>query len=290
MSERDAVRDLTCDEVREMAGAFVLGALDGPDEAAMRVHLASHSASHPEIAELGSVIPALAATVPIVEPGDGLKARVMAAAAADLALRRGGSGAAGEADAGPPEAARTVPMPTPAQPTPFPLADRRASGRPRPSTGAWLLRAAAVLVIAVLGGWNLLLQGQLGTAQQDGRNLAAVLDAAAEAGSRTAILAADGGTGAGLAAVRANGDVVMAMRDLRPTRGDSVYEAWVIGGDGVPEPLGDFTVGDAGLAYFEAGGLPTSGGLVLALTLEPGPGATTPTMPIISKGAAVAPG
>lgn len=37
-------------------------------------------------------------------------------------------------------------------------------------------------------------------------------------------------------------------------------------------------------------GLPTSSWIVLALTLEPGPGATTPTLPIISKGVASAAG
>ena len=74
------------------------------------------------------------------------------------------------------------------------------------------------------------------------------------------------------------------------TFGDAVYEAWVIGSDGVPVPLGSFKVGDAGIAYFEGTGLPATGGIVLALTLEPGPGATSPTMPIISKGVATAPG
>jgi anti-sigma-K factor RskA len=80
------------------------------------------------------------------------------------------------------------------------------------------------------------------------------------------------------------------MRDLAPTSGDAVYEAWVIGRDGVPVPLGSFEVGSAGVAYFEGTGLPTVAGIVLALTLESGPGATSPTMPIISKGVASAPG
>ncbi len=82
----------------------------------------------------------------------------------------------------------------------------------------------------------------------------------------------------------------MAMRDLAPTTGDQVYEAWVIVGDGVPVPLGGFTVGSAGTATFQASGLPTDAGIVLALTLEPGPGATTPTMPIVSAGTATAAG
>ncbi len=301
MSGPGGMRELTCDELREMAGAYVLGALDAADEAAMRAHLARHADAHPEIAELGSVIPAFAETVPVVEPPDGLKARIMAAAAADLAAR-GGQAVGGAAEGSAPAPAVAAPVapapavPAPAAPAPaappvaFPSAEERAARRARASTGTWLLRIAAVLVIAVLGGWNLLLQNDLGAARRFEQNVAAVLATASQPGSLTAILTADGGSGSGLAAVNADGDVVMAMRDLAPTSGNAVYEAWVIGGDGVPVPLGGFKVDNSRTAYFEGSGLPAAEGIVLALTLEPGPGATTPTMPIISKGVAAAPG
>ena len=59
MSGRDDVAELTCDEVREMAGAFVLGALEPADEAAVRAHLSTCDDAHAEIAELGGVLPAL---------------------------------------------------------------------------------------------------------------------------------------------------------------------------------------------------------------------------------------
>jgi hypothetical protein len=281
------MRTLTCDEVREMAGAFVLGALDASEDAAVRAHLAAggHAASHPEIAELGSVIPALFEAVPIVEPPEGLKARIMAAAAADLAAR----GTAPATPAARAPVAPAAPAPS-APPVTFPGAQERAARRGRTSTGGWLLRIAAVLAIAVLGGWNLVLQNNLGAAQRYQQNVAAVLDTAAKPGAVTAVLTADGGPGSGLAAVDANGDLAMAMRDLTPTSGANVYEAWVIGADGVPVPLGDFKVDSSRTGYFEARGLPSTEGIVLALTLEPGPGATTPTAPIISKGVAAAPG
>jgi anti-sigma factor RsiW len=83
MSDFDAMRNLTCDEVRELAAAYVLDALEADEAAAVRSHLAAHPDGHPEIAELGAVIPALAEIVPIVEPPDSLKGRIMAAAAAD---------------------------------------------------------------------------------------------------------------------------------------------------------------------------------------------------------------
>ena len=289
MSGPDAMRELTCDAVREMAGAYVLGALDVTDDRAIRAHLAAHAEAHPEIAELGSVIPAFVEIVPIVEPPEGLKTRIMAAAAADLATRGTAVAPTQTAASTAPTAGPTTPR-FPGEPIAFPSAEERATRRTRASGAGWLLRIAAVLAIAVLGGWNLLLQSQLTAAQRYERSVAAVLETAAKPGSVTAILTADGGTGSGLAAVDADGHVVMAMHDLAPTSGNSVYEAWVIGSDGVPVPFGNFKVDSTGAGYLEASGLPATPGILLALTHEPGPGATTPTPPIISKGVATAPG
>lgn len=297
MSGPDPVRELTCDEVREMAGAFVLGALEPAEAAAVRAHLAHDGDAHPEIAELGSVLPVLAASVPTVEPPADLKARIMAAAAADLASRRAGEAPAASAATGaptlpaaPPESGAAIPPAAPsataadAEPTPFPGASERAARRQRTSIGVWAARIAAVLVIVLLGGWNLVLQGQLNTAQDYEDSVAAVLDVAAQPGSKTAILNAATGTGSGLAAISASGEMTLAMQDLAPTTGDTVYTAWSIGGDKVPVPIGDFKVGSSGTASFVAPGVPAVDGLVLALTHEPAPGATTPTLPIISDG------
>jgi anti-sigma-K factor RskA len=292
MSDPRAMRELTCDEVREMAGAFVLGALDAPEEAAVRAHLVAHADGHPEIPELGGVLAALAETAPVVEPPAALKTRIMATAAADLEARRGadaGAAAALAVSPGPPAAsAAPVASTAPATPVAFTTAEERAARRARASTGTWLLRIAAVLVIAVLGGWNLLLQNDLSAARSYQQSVAAVLDAAARPGSLTAVLAGEGGTGAGLAAVDSSGNVALAIRNLAPTSGAAVYEAWVIASDGVPVPLGGFQVGTDGTASFRASGLPTTSGIVLALTLEPGPGAKAPTLPIVSKGVATA--
>jgi anti-sigma-K factor RskA len=78
------------------------------------------------------------------------------------------------------------------------------------------------------------------------------------------------------------------MRDLTPTTGDQVYETWVIGADGKPVALGGFKVGDTGIAYFEGTGVPATPGIVLALTKEPGPGATAPSSAPVSLGTATA--
>ena len=76
------------------------------------------------------------------------------------------------------------------------------------------------------------------------------------------------------------------MQDLAATSGATVYTTWAIGADNVPVALGDFTVGGSGTASFTATGQPIAPGVVIALTLEPGPGATVPTGPVVSKGAA----
>lgn len=270
---------LTCDEVRDLTASFVLGALDADEADAVRAHLADCGDAHAEVAELGGVTPALAASVPQVEPRPELKARIMAAAAADRGAR---TTAESQALASPPTAT-PIAFPTAAERT------ERATARGRSGAGAWVLRIAAVLAIAALGGWNLLLQGQLDQARTYEQQVAAVLEKAGQPGALTAVLTAEGGSGpSGLAAVAADGAVTLAMRGLAPTTGDQVYEAWAIGGDGTPVPLGGFQVGDAGIAYFEGDGLPTDPGLVLALTLEPGPGATAPSSPVLSLGATTA--
>jgi anti-sigma-K factor RskA len=149
------------------------------------------------------------------------------------------------------------------------------------------LRIAAVVAIVVLGGWNLVLQGQVNASKTYEENVAAVLDVAAEPGALTAILLPPEGSGpAGVAAVSADGAVTMAMRDLAPTTGTQVYELWAIGSDGVPVAHGGFTATTTGTAAFSATGLPTEPGMTLALTLEPVPGATVPLGPLVSGGPA----
>lgn len=275
--------DLSCDDVRDRAASFVLGALDADETDAVRAHLASCADPHAEMAELGSVLNVLAESVPVVEPPAALKGRILAAAAADLEARGRGSVAA-VAPIAPETASRA--------PTAFPTAaERQQRAADRSGIASWAMRIAAVLAITLLGGWGLLLQNQLDSARSYEQSVAAVLDVAGQPGSLTAVLTPEGGDGpAGLAAVASDGTVRIAMRDLPATTGNQVYEAWVIGSDGVPKPLGGFRVGDTGIAYFEGGGLPTQEGIVLALTLEPGPGATAPSSTPVSLGTTVAAG
>ena len=273
--------ELSHDEVVDLAASFVLGALDEDGMAAVRAHLASCAESHDEFDELGGIVPVLQASLLPVEPPPALKDRIMAAAAADLEARRR-EAAETEAAAAPPIAAPDAPATTrPSRPVLMPR-------QPRLS---WVLGLAAVLAIVVLGGWNLSLQSQLGEARAYQQQVAAVLDAAAEPGALTAVMKSPTGDGAtGLAAVTPDGTMHIAMRDLAPTTGPEVYEAWAILPDSAPVPLGGFQVGANGVGYLEAGGLPTQSGVVLALTHEPGPGATAPSSDPVSVGTATSSG
>lgn len=271
---------LSCDEVRDLAASFVLDALDADELAAVREHVVTCGQPHPELAELGGVVPVLWETVRQVEPPASLKDRIMAAAAADLEARR-----AGEAGAQATTAAPMAPVAPTSAPAPraeiIPLAPRR-----RLSTG-WALGIAAVLAIVALGGWNLRLQQQLGDAQAYQQQVAAVIDAARQPGSLAAVLRATApGDPGGIAAVTPDGTVRLAMRDLGPTSGSEVYEAWVIPADGVPKAIGHLALRDGGVGYLETSGLPTDNGIVLAITKEPEPGRTAPSGPPISAGTA----
>lgn len=274
MAERLA-RTLSCLEADELAPAFVLGALDDEEMEAVRHHLADCPNEHAEFASLGSVVPALLETVEPVEPRPELGARIMAAAREERAGRI--------------EAAW--------RPTRQPAAaDRAVSDAPvarrRPPLAWVTLAAAAAIVIAALGVWNLQLRGQVDELAGYRNAVLGVLDRAASPGGQLAILTADGAPSgpAGIAGVGSDGSVALAMRNLAPTTGSEVYEVWAIGGDGQPRPIGSFTVGGSG-----AGGAVTAvgvneSGVTVAVTREPRPGATTPTLPIIALGTAEAPG
>jgi anti-sigma-K factor RskA/putative zinc finger protein len=261
---------LTCDEVRDLAASFVLDALEPDEMAAVREHLATCAEPHPEFAELAGVLPALAASAPPVEPPASLKARLMAAAAADL------------------EARRVVVESTVVEaPAPSAAEVLRPFQRRPTQIRAWALGIAAVLAIVALGGWNYSLQQELNDARAYEQQVASVLDAAQRPGSLTAVMRAGEGAGPnGLAAITIDGVARIAMRDLAPTSGSEVYEAWVIAADGVPVALGALQLRPGGVGYLEAGGLPTDSGIVLALTREPRPGATAPSSAPISLGTA----
>jgi anti-sigma-K factor RskA len=279
---------LTCSEVAEEAPAFVLGALSAAESDAVRRHLADCPELHAEMAELNSVVPALFEAVEPVSPPAALKDRILAAAAADLEARR---------SAAPTPAAAPAPTAEPArEPRAAPA---RQAPRDEPRGGwdlgalfrrpVWAAVAAAAVVAAVaLGAWNVQLRDQVAGLEAYRTGVIEVLDKAAKPGAQLAVLSDPSGAvgPTGLAAVAADGSVAIVMRNLPATTGTQVYEAWLIGADQVPVAIGDFTVGGSGSASFLTSHTPLGEGVIVALTLEPQKGATTPTQPIRALGQA----
>ena len=274
----------------DLAPLYVLGALDDAEMAAVREHLATCPESHAEFEELGGVVPYLLESpdLELVEPPAALGDRIMAAAAADLADRT-----AAERTTPAPAAERTAPIP-------FPSADERTARaertRSRPGPLTWIAAIAAVLAIAVLGAWNVRLQGQVNdleqqatAAEQYRTAVTTVLDVAAQPGSQTALLAPQTTGGPrGIASVASDGSVQFAMQDLAPTSGSQVYETWAILPNSNPVPLGSFTVDASGVASFTSKQGPVGPGMAVAVSREPQAGATAPTE-VVSVGVASTP-
>src|SRR5215210_7371105 len=74
---------LSCDDVRDLAAGFVLGALEPAEMAGVRNHLTTCPEAHAEVESLGAAVPALAAAVPLSRPSPDLGSRIMAAARAE---------------------------------------------------------------------------------------------------------------------------------------------------------------------------------------------------------------
>lgn len=280
----DRLGGLTCTEVLDLAPGFVLGALEPDEMAAVRLHLAACPEAHAEVLELGSVVPALFEAVEITEPSAGLRGRILEAARAG----RDASSAATPTIAAAERDASLTPIAIPSIGTSRPAqGPRRFDGQGlRP---AWIaVGLAAVLAVVALGSWNLQLRSEADAlgAYRDG--VLQVLDLAAAPGGQLAVLSDPDHrtTASGIAGVGSDGRVAVVMRDLMPTAGAQVYEVWLVGADGAPLPIGGFAVGSAGTAAFTTTATGTAEGVVVALTLEPGPGATTPTMPLVAAGTA----
>ena len=275
-----SMQPLTHEQAIDLAPAYVLGALEATDMAAIREHVATCPESHAEFETLGGVVSYLAESpdIELVEPSASLRDRIMAAAAADLAARSG---------------RQAVPAtePATAPPIAFPsVTERGARARSRTGRLNWAMRIAAVVAIVALGGWNLLLQSELTTARRFDQAVSQVLSAAAEPGGQTVVLTPiENNQASGLAAIRPDGSVVLAIRNLPATRGTEVYETWVIVGDGAPVPVGDFIVDANGVGAVTTRPTTAPPGAIIAVSREPQPGSTAPVGPIVSTGVGLAP-
>lgn len=235
-------------ELRDLLGAYALGAVDSREAEAMRAFVSSDALAAEELAELMAAADALAMSVEPMTPPPGLRGRIAEAILEESALTP-------PAWAVPPYQPRApLPVPTPLPPAPTPIRPEVAIPfwqRPTP----WAAAAAALLLVTLgLLFWNLQLQSQV-TSVPTPEVIALAPDPN---------LAPD-----------ASGEVryspeeqlfLVDVRDLPPLPAGYVYEVWLINDEGA-SPAGVFDQPTdqhaivANRAQYD----------LLAITVEPGP-------------------
>jgi Anti-sigma-K factor rskA len=194
---------LDCAEVDDLAGLFVLDALAADEAAAVLDHLATCDQPHASFAEMAAITGALATSVEPVDAPPELRARLMAAVAAtpqvmddvkvvvrdDVKLA-----ATSDVKLRVVDDVRTVSTATVSPATAAPVSiDAARAARRGPSRMGWIgLAAAAAIVIAALGAWNVSLQRQVSDSQGQVASLQQQVDLAqqqaTDAGAQVASL------------------------------------------------------------------------------------------------------
>lgn len=260
--------EMSCVEVAELAGLYVLDALEPAEQSAVAAHLVTCQEAHEEFRELGSVVPALASLAQPIDAPVALKTRVLDAVAREATLGASAPVTSsqklpGRFSSSLAEPARQVRVPAP------------AAWRP-PAWASWGAAMAAVLVLAVVGVWALGVQQRAATAEQRATVLADAIAAMSAPGSSVAILRDSANPGAaGFAALSADGTAYLVMVGLPAAPAGQTYQAWYIAND-QPTSAGLLTVDADGYAVL-VDSQPMPGTQVVALTTEPAGGSAQPT-------------
>lgn len=274
----------------EFAVGWALRALEPHDEDRFSVHLKACPRCQTTVADSGAIITEVLNQLPLQSPSPQLRDRLLA----EAAKTRPNPASQSERQARPePESGRTE-----AAQSDGALIDL-AAARHRPAAGrtrsSWttmrtlLVAAAAVLVIAGLGIWNLTLQTDRDRAAAIAADRGEILQDLAAAGDvqMTPLVDGDGDTlaflvmGTGTAMVMTNG------LDVN-TESETTYVLWGLQEVGQqPVPLGTFDVVHNELDMRTVGstvsGIDTFNGY--GLTLESGRSApTSPTLPMVASG------
>jgi hypothetical protein len=270
---------MTCDRIRELASGFVLGALDLDDMIAVQDHLDACGRPHPEIDELGGVVPYLAQGVEPLEPPTWLRESVIAAARADsTARRRVGKGAESRRAEHAPipviETAASVPAASPAAAKVVPLHGRIWARRARIVT--WSTRIAAALLVFSLAGYAYAVQNN---------RTQGPLYAPQPSDEVTTLKPLDTGSkAAGVAFLQQTGHIFLTVNNLPATSGDQVYVVWASAANGDLTKVGAFTMDASGWAQLEFANVPNSSSLWLFVRLEVSDKVDHPPGPVILSG------
>ena len=270
---------MTCDRVREFASGFVLGALETDEMIAVQDHLDSCPKAHPEVNELGGVLPYLAESLEPVESPAWLRKSVIEAAKSDLASRR---------LIGEPFARRLLETPSEHR-VAGPVADVaparvislnavRASRRRR--AAVWFGRAAAAALIVVVAGYAAVVQTGVGKPH----GTPDIFNYLGPDTRQAVLVAFDHSQAGGLAVLRPSGNIVVSVHNLQPTKGDEVYVVWLTADNGVPSKVGTFAVDDSGVGWLNVENAPSSQNLWIFVCKEPNSNVTKPTGPTIVSG------
>lgn len=274
---------IRCERVRELAPGFVLGALDAADMAAVHEHLIGCRDPHPELRELGGVLPYLATSLEPVEPPARLRAAVIAAAQADLAAHPRSAQTAGSRVA---TIRRTIPAPESEAveaaaaeqvngSTVVSLASARRSRRRRALAWATRVAAAAAVVAVVAYGFGVIREPGAGPSSAPSYNVIGP-------DIHYAVLTG-GGKSAGIAALQPSGHLYVYVNGLAPTTGDQVYMVWVTASKDTVL-AGYFTVNAQGDGTVQMDNVPRAASLWVQVCIEPNEHVTMPTGPTVASG------
>lgn len=241
----NALRDA---EMRDLLGAYALGAVSNDEAAAVRAFLVTNPESRVEIAELWAAVDTLPALAAPMEPPSGLRDRIAAAVLADMTANSPVPAAElfrlplqPTIQAVPPVA---VPPPAPIQ--------RPASFWSRATP--WVAAAAALLLISAgLLYWNLQLRNQITSTPPPEVIALAPTDLAPGASGE----------------IQYSPDrqlFLLEVQNLPPLEEGQVYEVWLINDDGAV-PAGVFDQPTDQHAIIADRDLYD----LLAITVEPGP-------------------
>jgi hypothetical protein len=270
---------MTCDRIREFASGFVLGALDTDEMIAVQDHLDSCPKAHPEVNELGGVLPYLAESLEPVETPTWLRKSVIEAAKSDLTARRlMGEPFARRLVDMPSERRVAVPVAAAAPARVISLHVARASRRRR--AAVWLGRAAAAALIVVVAGYAAVVQTGVGKP----RGTPDIFNYLGPDTRQAVLVAFDQSHAGGLAVLRPTGTIIVQVNNLQPTKGDEVYVVWLTADNGVPSKVGTLAVDDSGVGRLNVESPPTSASLWIFVCKEPNSNVTKPTGPTIVSG------
>lgn len=276
---------IRCDRVRELAPGFVLGALDAADMAAVHQHLIGCRDPHPELRELGGVLPYLATSLEPVEPPARLRAAVIAAAQADLAAHPRSAEVAGSRVA---TIRRTIPAPESGAVDAeaaeqvngamvVSLTSARRSRRRRALAWTTRVAAAAAVVAVVAYGFGVIREPGAGPSAGPS------FDYKGQGTVYAGLTPQASSHAAGLAVLKPSGHLYVYVNGLAPTTGDQVYMVWVTAAKDTIL-AGYFTVNAQGDGSIQMDNVPRAASLWVQVCIEPNEHVTQPTGPTVASG------